>query len=477
MSDRRPVIIVLVIGAAITLAVVFALDKSSPRDPVPIAETSSAASTASSEPPPNIPRAPTVLKRPAMAVVEMGIFTDRPKAELDALMDPKAATALLKPQLCGDVATCDAVKAFLLGENHVRLEALPVKAWNRPLDTDLPRVAPTLADADRARLMKLPTVVRVIVSGPPQPSQLPARGGFALIAALAEKLQGLVHDAVTDRVETPASFAKRAIVTPLNQSAFRKDRIDYQFTPRAGGSVRLITAGMLRYGAPDLEIFGAPRGVAQRLLDVLGALGEALAGGAKSSPITITLSDIERARGSKFDDSAAMPPPIPIDVDLESVPPESGDPNDLMARVLPPDGPSPEGYEDLAASFFGMDNEGQSPLDELRGTRDKAQRMLASAFDRYSKLKGQGGALFVEIPFPTAVDGGSDPIANPDAFDFMQLEVTGFDATTVTGTLYEDPAGAVGVKKGDSVTRKRTEVTDYVLRFPDGGMESASFPD
>ncbi len=476
MSDRKPVIIVLVIGAALTLAIVFALDKSPPGDPVtPPAATTVASAAPSNEP--LIPRAHLVLKRPSMAVVEMGILTDRPKADLDALIEPKAAVALLQSQHCGAAATCAAVKAFLLADGHMRVEVLPIKAWNRPVESDLPRVAPTLSAADRARVMKVPYVVRVLVSGPPQPSQLPARAGFALTAALAEKMHGLVHDQVTDRLESPAEFVKRAIVAPLDQSAFRKDRIDYQFTTREGGNLRLITAGMLRYGAPDLEVYGAPRTISQRLADVLGALGEALAGGASSSPITITLSDIERVRGVKFGDSASMPPPMPIEIDLDNVTPETGDPNDVMARVIPPDGPSPEGYEDLAASFFGLADEGPSALDEMRGTREKAQRALNDVLDRFAKMKGQGAALFLEIPFPTATDGGSDPMANPDAFDFISIEITSFDATTVTGTLYEDPAGAVGVKKGDSLTRKRAEVTDYVLRLPDGGMESASFPE
>jgi len=475
MSDRKPVFIVLAIGALVTVLVVFALDKSPAREPAPASSATTASAAPSSSV--DIPKMPRAIKRPSAAVAELGIFSDKPKAELDAIVDPKKAVALLASQHCGDGATCEAVKKFLLEENHLRLEVLTSAAWNTPPERDLPRVAPTLTEADRAKIAKMKSVVRVLVSGPAQPDNLPARGGFALAAAIAEKLQGFVHDQVTDRLELAAQFGKRAITAPLGQSAFRKDRIDFQFTTREGGNMRLITAGMLRYGAPDLEVYGAQRAVVERLTDVLGALCEAMAGGATKSPITISLSDIERARGAKFDDSLAMPPPIPIEIDLDDVPPENGDPNDLMARVIPPDGPSPEGYEDLAASFFGLDPVGPSPLDEIRATKEKAQRMLPAILEKFTKLRGEGAALFLEIPFPTDAEGKDDPATNPDAFDFLSLEITSYDANTVTGTIYEDPAGAYGVKKGDSVTRKRTEVTDYILRLPDGGIESASMPE
>jgi hypothetical protein len=474
MSDRKPVFIVLGIGALITILVVFALDKSPPREPAPSASATTSASAL-----PDLGELPAVLKphaikRPSGAVVELAIFTDRPKAELDAVVDVKSAVALLKSQHCGDRTTCDAVKKFLLAENNVRIDVMTTKAWSTPADTDLPRIAPSLSDPDRAKWKKTTSVVHVLVSGPPQPDQLPARGGFALTGAIAEKLQGFVHDNVADRLERAPTFVLRAITAPLGGSAFRKDRIDYQFTTREGGNVRLITAGMLRFGAPDLEIFGADRAIAQKLADVLGALAEALANGAPTAPITIALADVERARGSKIE-APEVPPPMAID--LEDVAPEPGDPNDLMARVVPPEGPSPEGYEGLAASFFGSSDPENAAKDEMIAIRDKAQRMLPDVLARYTKLKADGAALFLEIPMPMDPDAGDDPFANPNAFDFVSLEVTSFDATTVTGTIYEEPSNPLGVHQGDTLTRKRSVVTDYVLRFPDGGLESASMPE
>ena len=46
----------------------------------------------------------------------------------------------------------------------------------------------------------------------------------------------------------------------------------------------------------------------------------------------------------------------------------------------------------------------------------------------------------------------------------MWLEVTRYDAQTVTGTLKDDPLGATDVARGDSVTRPRAQVEDVELR-------------
>ena len=106
MADRSRVYVVLALGAAV-LALVFAFGKG------PKSSGSNVVSeraTPSSLPPlPSaalLPRAPVRIKRPAIAVAEFGIFTDRPSAELERLTQPKNAIALLMPAHCGDAATC-----------------------------------------------------------------------------------------------------------------------------------------------------------------------------------------------------------------------------------------------------------------------------------------------------------------------------------------------------------------------------------
>ena len=488
MSDGKPIFIVLAVGAAITAIVVFALER-------PIGSRAVAASgerTSANSPPPGssaivpavpavpapapVDQAPSPIKRPPRASAEFGILTDRPMSELEALTDPKSAALLLKSNDCGDAATCDAVRTFLLGEERVQIVIVAGKNWNRPAPSDMDRIAPTLTEKEREAALAAPFVVRVQVTGVALPDQLPARGGFALAAAIAEKLHGFVHDQVTDRLERAQTFAARAITAPLGASAFRKDRIDYQYESNDAGGVRLITAGLTRFGAPDLEIDGAPHSVAAQLADVLGALAEALVNGVTTTPVSITPGDVARARGANAGELAADTPPVPVPIGLADVIPHSGDPNDFMARVVPPEGASPEGYEDLAGIFFGGESEGP-PGDDLRAAHEKTQRVLPDLLSRFKASRAEGAALYVEVPFALpGTDAGVDPLVNEKSFDFLLLEVTQWDDRTITGTLVDDSAPVLGLKKGATVTRKRNELTDYEFKLADGGMEIGSAP-
>ena len=478
MADRSRVYVVLALGAAV-LALVFAFGKG------PKSSGSNVVSeraTPSSLPPlPSaalLPRAPVRIKRPAMAVAEFGIFTDRPSAELERLTQPKNAIALLLPAHCGDAATCEAVRAFLGEAGALHIEATPAQNWQLPSASELPRSASSLSSADRDKLLAMPRAIHLTVRGAPFPNQLPARAGFALAAALAGKVGGFVYDQVVNRVERPADFAKHVITAPLGAPTFRKDRVDFQFASRQGGTVRLISAGMVRFGAPDLEVFSASRAVANRLADVMVALADALATGAETSPLAIALEDIERARGEKFDADAGMPPSVPIDIDLEDATPESGDPNEIMARIVPPDGVTPEGYDDMVEMFFGQSSAWQPPSeDEFKLIKDKAQAALASALARHKKERLE---LFVQLGFPTAAalkHDASPDASDLDAFEWMWVEVTAFDDKDITGTLIDEPESVPGAAKGQSVTRKRSEVSDYLLKLADGGIESASMPE
>jgi uncharacterized protein YegJ (DUF2314 family) len=481
MADRNRIYVVLALGAAV-LALVFAFGKSpkttSRSDADDAVDTRATGSSTELPPIPSaalLPHSPVRIKRPAVAVAEFGVFTDRPSAELELLTQPKNALALLTPAHCGDAATCDAVRAFLGEPDALRIEATPAQNWRLPNKSELPRVASTLSSGERDKLIAMPRSLHVTVRGAALPNQLPARAGFALTAALASKVSGFVYDQVVDRVERPAEFAKHVITVPLGARAFRKDRVDFQYSSRQGGTVRLISAGMVRFGAPDLEVFSAPRGVANRLVDVMIALADALTSGATTSPIAITLDDIERARAELFGPDAGMPPSVAIDVDLEDAAPESGDPNEIMARIVPPDGPTPEGYDDLVEMFFGQSSAWQPPSeDEFKAIKDKTQKALATALMRHKKEKLE---LYVQLGFPTAValkqPGGPDA-SDLDAFEWMWVEVTAFDDKDVTGTLIDEPENVPGAAKGQSVTRKRSEVSDYLLKLADGGTESAS---
>jgi uncharacterized protein YegJ (DUF2314 family) len=61
----------------------------------------------------------------------------------------------------------------------------------------------------------------------------------------------------------------------------------------------------------------------------------------------------------------------------------------------------------------------------------------------------------VRLPFP--IPGGA-------GVESMWVDVSSYDATTITGALVDDPLGATDLERGDRVTRPRADVERVELR-------------
>src|ERR1019366_8513023 len=179
-----------------------------------------------------------------------------------------------------------------------------------------------------------------------------------------------------DRIETAQAFAARAVTAPLAASAFRKDRIEVLYEPRSEGIVRILTAGLARWGGPDVEAQAVPLAAAARIADVLLGGAEAIANGANAGPVMLSRADLARARGEAYADDPSLPDGGPMAVELLSVHPEAGDPNDFMARIAPPTGTGPLAFLDLSERFFGSELAAAPGEATLRAAHEKAQRAL-----------------------------------------------------------------------------------------------------
>jgi uncharacterized protein YegJ (DUF2314 family) len=135
--------------------------------------------------------------------------------------------------------------------------------------------------------------------------------------------------------------------------------------------------------------------------------------------------------------------------------PENADPNDFIARIVPPGGDGPIGYVDLAERFFGPLLAAAPTEDVLKARRRAAQDKLAASFAKWDTGKAAGAKVLVLLPFGIPGDAGTES---------MWLEVTRYDAQTVTGTVKDDPLAATDVTRGETVTRPRAQVEDVELR-------------
>jgi hypothetical protein len=400
-----------------------------------------------------VPTALTALRHPPSALTELGVLTDKSESELAPILERTALAVLVQPALCGDEEACATVRAALKDEHTTTLQVVPASSWNLA-EADVDASAPTLSRAARESIKRRTHVVVVHVATGTSSRQLAVRAGFAAAAAISERIGGLVYDQLLGRIEGPRDFAARAVTAPLRESAFRKDRIELLYEPKAAGVVRILTAGLSRWGAPDVEAAAVPVASSGRVADLVLGVSEALANGAIGGPLTLSREDLARVRGAPYPADLELPASPPPAIDLLSVHPEGGDPNDFIARIEPPGGDGPLGYLDLAERFFGTLAASPDPS-TVAESRARAQRALPSALAHWSASRGAGSMLLVQLPFDIAGDGGVES---------MWVEVTRYDARSVTGRLVDDPLGATEFSRGDEITRPRGDVEDLDKR-------------
>ena len=389
------------------------------------------------------------LRAPPEAVAELGVVADRNEAALAAFTDRSHVGALLRPEDCGDEAACSAVRALLSDEGSTALRLAPIADWRLSRSTGLDAGMLDLAPGERARLQKATFVVAVRVATAASPRALALRSAFAAASAIARAVDGWVDDALLGRLENAKAFRKHAVTEPLDASAFRADRVQILYEPRSEGVVRLLTAGLERFGAPDVEVANAPLAASARASQWLIAVAAAVADGQRTRRVTLDASDLARASVSVLADGGQL------EAHLLSVHPESGDPNDFMARIEPPQGESALGTLALLEAIFGPVLD--APPDEATQAtgRERAQRGLDAILGHWADTRAggrkDGKRVVVRLPFPIPGDVG---------FESMWVEVASYSADTVTGTLIDEPMAATEVARGERVTRPRSEVED-----------------
>jgi hypothetical protein len=402
--------------------------------------------------PPASPR----LRSPPAPVVELGVLTERAETALGAVVDRDGVADLIASRHCGDEEACAAVRAALRDEHTTHLQIAARTDWDlERIDVDA--AATGLPSSARKSLAGRARIVAIHVATPKSARHLAVRAAFAAAYAVAEKIDGLVYDPLLGRIETAKDFASHAVTEPLGVSSFRRDRAQLLYQPRGEGIVRILTAGLSRWGAPDVEATSVPTAASARVAEIVLGVAEVVANGATSGPVELSRGDLGRVRGAPYPVDAGLPVEQMVSIDLSPVHPESGDPNDFLARIDPPAGEGPMGYLDLAERFFGA-GLAASPGDDVVRTRSaRAQHGLSDALSRWKASRSAGRRLLVLLPFAIPGDAGVES---------MWVELTDDGERSITGRLVDEPLAATDVARGDTVTRARSEVEDVEERGP-----------
>jgi hypothetical protein len=437
----------------------------SPRSAPPAAAPEASAPSAgpsASAPAPVVP-----LRRPPNAVAEFGVLTDMTEAQLAPLVDRDALGASLKPDHCGDPTACEAVRATLRDERATSLQVVDASSWNLA-HADLDAAAPGTSAADRARILKRARVVVVHVAGPASRQAIALRTALAATAAIAQSTGGTVWDQLLNRIESARDFAKHAPTEPLDASVFRADRVALLYEPAnahdAGPqgapdptpppTMRVLTAGLSRWGAPDVEWRDVPAAASARVAQIVFRVAQAIAAGAENGPIVLSREDVGGAP-SEDDAGDAAEPEARVALDLVPAQPENGDPNDFFARIEPPGGSGTVATIELVEKLFGPFLATAPEPSAQRAQTQAAQSSLGATLAKWANARTTGAKLLVRVPFAIPGDVGVES---------MWLEVSSFDARTVTGTLVDEPLGATDFARGDRVTRPRADIERVELR-------------
>ncbi len=433
------------------------LDLRSRRPSAPSELPAASGSTSSAEAPPPPPPLSGRLRSPPSALAELGVLTDRPESALSEWVDREAVARLVQAGQCGEKEACDAVRAALRDEQTTRLQIAARSDWD--VDRiDLDAATAGLAPVARKGLAGRTRIVSIHVATATSTFEgrhLAVRAAFAAAAAIAAKIDGLVYDPVLGRIESAADFAAHAVTEQNGGSSFRRDRVQLLYQPRGEGIVRILTAGLSRWGAPDVEAAAVPTAASQRVAEIVLGVAEAIAKGVASGPVTLSRADIEHARGAPYPQSAGLPADHAVAIDLAAAHPESGDPNDFIARIVPPAGEGPMGYLELSEAFFGPGLAASPGEDAVRARAAQAQRSLAQALTRWALARASGAKLRVQLPFVIPGDAGVES---------MWVDVTDYSDRSITGKLLDEPLAATDVARGDSITRPRADVEDIQER-------------
>ncbi|MGH7437157.1 MAG: DUF2314 domain-containing protein [Polyangiaceae bacterium] len=410
-----------------------------------------ATDAASAEPPSDLSR---VLRSPPSSVAELGVLTDRPADALAPILAAEAlAASVVQDRFCGDPASCDSVARALRDPKSTQVDVVARSDWD--IDrVDVDAAASGLPPAARRGLARATRVVAIRATSattPPAMRAVAMRTAFAAAASIAKRIDGLVYDPLLQRLESAQDFARHVPGEAEPASAFRRDRVQLLYQPRGQGIVRILTAGLSRWGAPDVEAAAVPTAASERIAEVVLGVAEALSGGLTAGHVTLSRETLARVRGTSYPADAGLPADQDIVVALAPEHPEPGDPNDFFARVVPPAGEGPMGYLALAEAFFGPGLAASPGEGVLHGQASRARRNLGPSLERWTAGHAKGDRLLLRVPFPIPGDAGSES---------MWIEVTGYGDATVSGTLVDEPLAATDVEKGQSITRPRGDVED-----------------
>jgi uncharacterized protein YegJ (DUF2314 family) len=286
-----------------------------------------------------------------------------------------------------------------------------------------------------------------------------------LVGALATRAGGLPWDDATRQVFSLQNWQKRIDAfengVPIVTHHMRIDMY------RDGELLRLVTLGMGKMGLPDVVV----NQVSSHDADSMGTLMNLLCQVMAERPTLDHAGAIDLAFDSikspaaranvRFDEKAQRH----VHLNLATGEREQGDADNALMEIVfpgPPDGLQERQNAALASMFGAHDALTRVKHDPaLLAASARARARLMALKPVWSKQPPELERLMVKGPFSTPSGGN----------EWMWVEVTSWEGTTIHGLLQNDPYEAEGLRAGSRVAVDESSVFDYILQKTDGGVE------
>jgi hypothetical protein len=321
-----PAVVVLV-GAVL---VIYKLASGPSTDESQQGPSSQSTSAAPSAAPPVVdePHEPGEFAVPIEATCEIGVVTAVTGDELDRATKDPQILALINPKYCG--ASCDAVRELVTEapspERQFDIEASTTEDWPLPTGTALEHASPTLSSEERRSVAGMRDVLVIHAHERSDSRHVVFRACTTIAAGLADALHGFVYDDVVRRVEPARDFVHHVVVNRPDELAFRPEHVAFERRDEPDGTARIVTFGMVRFGAPDLEARGFDPKDEARVRKLMEDVAAKLASGAHVSPIAVDGIDVALVTSEVHIESDP-------DNDLVTIVPRTNGGNDASADV------------------------------------------------------------------------------------------------------------------------------------------------
>jgi uncharacterized protein YegJ (DUF2314 family) len=338
-----------------------------------------------------------------------------------------------------------------------------------PVGEQLTFFARGLSAESRARVESSRGVLMLGLRLRSDPGLSRLRAMRALVAEIARERGGFIWTQSARLLFSPDAWVERDAAWEGDLPDVRKHVSIHYY--ESAGRHRAVTLGLEQFGVPDLVIQDVPPHLADAAGLLINACAQLLIEGASTDEgghLEVDLDAIRHRGLREFSKSIQLAGARGrARIRLVSTRPEEGDPDNRLAELVFDDheGESaPERQSSALTDLVGLEPANTVAVltddPELAAVKKKAQARLPELQARMKagELLGQ---LAVKGPFPT--DDGS--------VEWMWIEVLGWRGGAVVGSLMNTPLAISNLKLGARVSIPEEDVSDYVIRRPDGGTE------